>query len=245
MKKTLRLTLIALIWLAIWEWIYLVVGLEVLLPSPTATLSALTQLCVEPMFWQSVFFSMARIIIGFLLGLVGGIVLAVITCRWKFAREFFSPLMSIIKSTPVASFIVLALVWMNKGAVPVFTGFLIVFPLVWANISQGIVDTDKGLLEMAKIYNMGKTAKVKYIYLSSVWPYFTAAATTSLGLAWKAGIAAEVIATPIYSIGKGIYNSKIYLDTTELFAWTVVIVVLSIILEKVMGHLLNKKEAAA
>lgn len=245
MKKTLKVILIALIWLAIWEGIYLVVGLEVLLPSPIATLGALVGLCTEPLFWKSVLFSMARIISGFLLGLAGGIILAVITSRWSLAREFFSPLMSVIKSTPVASFIVLALVWISKGAVPIFTGFLIVFPLVWANISQGIADTDKGLLEMAKIYKMKRFSKIKYIYLSSVWPYFTAAATTSLGLAWKAGIAAEVIATPMYSIGKGIYNSKIYLDTTELFGWTVVIVVLSIILEKAMGHLLNKKEVAA
>ncbi|MDO4542875.1 MAG: ABC transporter permease subunit, partial [Bacillota bacterium] len=241
MAKILRPAIIALIWLGIWEGLYLAVGLDVLLPSPLATFQELIRLCGTGAFWQSVLFSMLRIIAGFILGLATGIVLAAFTSSFGIVRDFISPLMSIIKSTPVASFIVLALVWMNKETVPIFTAFLIVLPLVWTNISQGITNTDKGLLEMADAYNMSFKAKLKHIFIPSVWPYFTAAATTSLGMAWKAGIAAEVIATPLLSIGKGIYNSKIYLNTTELFAWTVAIIILSMAVEKLMSHLLNKK----
>lgn len=245
MKNLLKPVIIAVLWLLIWEILYLIVNLEVLLPSPITTFKELIRLCGEISFWQSVLFSMFRILIGFMLGIITGVLLAILTSSLKAAQDFFAPMISIARSTPVASFIVLALVWIDKGSVPIFTSFLIVFPVAWGNISQGIKETDLQLLEMSSAFKMPFKSKIKYIYIPSVWPYFTAAATTSMGMAWKAGIAAEVIATPLYSIGRGIYNSKIYLNTTELFAWTIVIIILSIILEKIITHFLGKKRAVS
>ena len=148
--------------------------------------------------------------------------------------------MNVVRSTPVASFIILALVWMNKRSVPVFTSFLMVMPIVWSNISTGINSTDKELLEMSKAYKVPKRKIISKVYVPSVMPEVYNSVTTGLGFAWKSGVAAEVLSTPLNSIGTELYNSKVYLETTDLFAWTAVIIIMSAILEKAAVYLLGK-----
>lgn len=243
MKKVLHWFLIALLWIAIWWMVYRLAGHDVLFASPTATCKQLSLLMTQSEFWRSVVYSMGRILLGFGLGVSVGILLATLTSISPWCRDFFKPLLSIIKATPVASFIILALVWLKTGLVPVFATFLVVLPIVWANVFQGIKETDQYLLEMAKAFQIPLWKKIRHIYLPSVRPYGTAAIVTAMGMAWKAGIAAEVIATPMSSLGKGIYNAKIYLETTELFAWTTVVILLSVILERMVIVLLQKKKA--
>ena len=128
---------------------------------------------------------------------------------------------------------------MRTNSVPVFISFLMVFPLIYNNVYQGISSVDKKLLEMSEIYSFTNIKKVKFIYIPAVIPYFITAATTSLGFAWKSGIAAEVICTPKFSIGRQLYNSKIYLEIPELFAWTTAVILLSIVVEKSLMLVLN------
>ncbi|NLA76412.1 MAG: ABC transporter permease subunit [Clostridiales bacterium] len=246
MKKALKYILTAAIWLGIWQALAtLAVREEILLPSIPATTSALYALVGEGGFWKSVLYSLARITAGFALGTAAGTALAVITSLSEALKIFFSPLMSIIKSTPVASFIILALVWLKSGNVPVFTAFLIVLPVIWANTATGIIQTDADLLEMSRAFGMKRSTVVFKIYIPSVLPYFSAAVKTAVGMAWKAGIAAEVICTASSSIGGGIYDSKVYLDTPSLFAWTIVVVILSIVLEKLIVKLIGQREGRA
>ena len=112
-------------------------------------------------------------------------------------------------------------------------------PVVWTNICQGIETADKSLLEAAEIFDMPPLKKVKYIYVPNCIPFFKSCAISGIGLAWKAGIAAEVICSPHFAIGSRLYESKIYLETPELFAWTAAVVILSIIIEKLTVKLLN------
>ncbi len=240
MKKTLKYIFIAAIWLGIWQVLAsAVVKEEILLPDVPRVASALYELAGKSGFWKSVLYSLVRITAGFSAGTLAGIVLAALTSFFPAVRTFFSPVMSIIKATPVASFIILALVWLKSGNVPVFTSFLIVLPVVWANVATGISSTDAALLEMAHAFRMKPGKMLTKIYIPSARPYFSAAVKTGIGMAWKAGIAAEVICTPLNSIGGGIYNSKVYLDTPSLFAWTVAVVVLSIVLEKLLVLLID------
>ena len=241
-KKLLKTIFIALIWLGIWQILSAVAGLSVLLPSPLETLHELRLLAVTASFWQSVLTSIVRIAIGFLFGTVIGVLTAAASAFSKITNDFLEPIVHIIKATPVASFIVLAVVWLKSGNVPSFTSMLMVFPIVWMNVCTGIRETDKNLLEMADAFGVSKGKKFRKIYLPSVRPYFISAATTAMGLAWKSGIAAEVICNPKKSIGSGIYASKVYLETPKLFAWTAVVVLLSIALEKIMLRLLKRRK---
>jgi len=234
MVKMLQKLMVIIFWLGLWALLYLLVGRSILLPSPLQTLSALIQLSGAASFWLAILLSLLRVMAGFVLGIIIGVMLAVISCNWRFAKQLLSPLLSVIKATPIVSFILLALVWLKIGQIPVFTSILVVLPIVAANVSSGIRTTSAQLLEMGQAFNLTKKTMLKEIYLPSIRPYFAAAANISIGLAWKAGIAAEVLCTPLNSIGRGLYNAKIYLQTDQLFAWTVVMITLSMVIEKLL-----------
>ena len=163
-----------------------------------------------------------------------GIVLGALCCRFRFLYQLIYPLLSAVKATPVASFIILALVWLQSVRVPAFIAGLIVLPIVFGNVCQGVAAADRELLEMARVFRLGRWKTLRYIYLPTVAPYLAAAFTTGIGLAWKAGVSAEVLANARNSIGGRIYGAKIYLDTADLFAWTAVVIVLSVVLERLL-----------
>ncbi len=237
--KIVRKLLVAAFWLGIWQLIYLTVQQEILIVSPVCVVQRIFELSRDSSFYLTALYSMLRILTGFALGLFIGTVLALLTSASQMMYDIFHPIISIIKSTPVASFIILALVWIQSAHVPAFTSFLMVTPIVWGNVTNGIQKTDKRLLQMAYSYRFGAVKTLKRVYIPSVMPYFTAACTTGLGLAWKAGIAAEVLANTEFSIGGQIYNSKIYIETADLFAWTAVVIVMSVILEWLMIRLMK------
>jgi NitT/TauT family transport system permease protein len=233
---------VALFWLAVWQVAYRCTGQELVLVSPLASVSRLGELGRTLPFWRAVLASCGRILSGYLLAVVAGVMLAVATAASRLLYHLFSPLLGMIRATPVASFIILALVWLATGDIPIFISFLMVVPLIWANVHTGITNTDIRLLEMARVYRFSPARKIGYIYVPSVMPYFTAACSTGLGFAWKSGIAAEVIALPAFAIGKQIYNAKIYLETVDLFAWTIAVIFLSVLLERTALWGLRKLE---
>lgn len=242
LRKALRTLAIACIWLCLWAVASAYIGQTLLLPSPLETLSALLQLAQSGAFWLAAIRSILRIVAGFALGIVLGALLAVLTSRFDWWRHFFGPFLSIVKATPVASFIVLALVWIKTDGVPIFAAFLIVLPVAHANITEGVTGADKTLLEMARAFGMPKKDMITKIYWPTVRPYLRAAVTSGMGMAWKAGVAAEVICTPREALGTWLYNAKVYLDMPRLFATTAVVILLSILLEKLVVHLAGGHE---
>ncbi len=228
-------------WLLIWQLIYWLVGSDFLLASPVQVAIRLVDLGGQPTFWLSTGLSLLRIMAGFILGVAAGTLLAIVTVRFKWMMALFYPVISAIRATPVASFIILALVWMTSSRVVVFIVFLMVLPIIWANVTEGIRKTDPKLLEMAQVFGLSRGQVFRRIYLPSVKPFFVAAASTAMGLGWKAGIAAEVLSTPKLSLGGELYNAKIYLETADLLAYTLVVIVLSLLLEKVLMLALRRK----
>ena len=239
-KNTLRFAAIAAVWLALWQFAHMLVRKSILLPSPAETLAALVRLSGTGELWSAVGSSLLRIMAGYLSGMVFGCLLAVVTSFSRLLKDFLHPLMVIMKTTPVASFIILAVVWLKSANVPAFTVALIVAPIFWSNIYTGIFATDKKLIEMAKMFRFSRRSMITKLYIPSVMPYFHSAMTVGIGMAWKAGVAAEVICNPGNSIGSGLYDSKIYLETDTMFAWTVMVIILSIILEKAVVSILNR-----
>jgi NitT/TauT family transport system permease protein len=171
-------------------------------------------------------------------------VVAALTAAFRPLEMLLSPLITVIKSTPVASFIILAMLWIEDNTLPVFISFLMVFPVVWANLHTALRAIPQPYHDLARIYRLPLGRRIRRIYAPHSLPYFLSACRSSLGLAWKAGIAAEVLALPALSIGKHLKDSQLYLETTDLFAWTVVVIVLSLALElcaKLLFRRLQKK----
>ena len=240
-KKVLKNILAFAFWIAVWQLAALKAGQELILPAPMTVLSTLLSLGAEPAFWASAGYSLLRVFGGFSAGIVLGTLLAAATSFSTVADALFSPMIRIIRATPVASFIILALLWIGKAWVPCFISMLMVLPVVWGNVCSAISQTDKTLLEMAKLYRFGKGKTLRYIFLPSVYPSWRAGCITALGLAWKAGVAAEVLCLPKLSIGTELYYSKIYLETPSLFAWTVVVILLSFLVEKGFVALMKRR----
>ncbi|MCI8341673.1 MAG: ABC transporter permease subunit [Firmicutes bacterium] len=226
-------------WLAVWETVSVLIGNELIFPSPMSVLSVLGKKVFDSVFWLSIFCSLGRMAAGFTLAVAAGVVLAVAESVFKPLEYLLHPLMTVIKSVPVASFIILVLLWVKSSYVPVLISFLMVLPIVTSNISQAIKETDQKLLELAKVYKFGCLKTAKFIYVPQCLPAFNTSCVLGIGFGWKAAVAAEVIANPKLSIGRGLYNGRLYLETAELFAWTVVLVELSLILEKLFKKLIH------
>jgi NitT/TauT family transport system permease protein len=231
--------LISLVWLGLWQLIASVVGQELLFPAPLSVARRLGELISTASFYKTVGYSLLRILFGMIAGTIIGALGGLLTAFSRLAREFFAPLLAVIKSTPVASFIILMVLWVSRDLTPLIIALMMVTPVVWTNVETGILNTDKALLEMANVYKMSHAAKIAHIYLPSIAPYFFASLRSSLGMAWKAGIAAEVLLQPMISVGKMIADSKSLLETVDLFAWTVVVIILSVVIEKLMVLLLK------
>lgn len=232
MKKTLVTAAGVLFWLIVWQIISVCVNSKILLVSPIDTVCRLWELLPSLDFWSSVFFSMTRILLGFLLGLVLGTALAVFSGKFPIIRTLFSPLISVMKSIPVASFTILALFWVGSENLSVLVSVLICVPIVCSNMLEGIDSLDKKLDEMARVFKIPAGRRFAGVYLSQLLPYFRSASRLAIGLSWKSGVAAEVIGIPDGSIGERLFMSKIYLETADLFAWTLVVVLLSFLCEK-------------
>lgn len=237
-RKALSRLGAAAFWLLLWALLAARVGQELLLPSPPQVLQTLLRLAGGADFWLTVSASILRVLGGLLAGCVLGLLLAFLTAASPIAHALISPLMTLVKSTPVASFIILALVWLGRGTVPLLITGLIVLPVVWANVSAGIAAQDIKLRELAQVYRLSRARVFRCLTVPTVLPHFRAALRSALGLGWKAGIAAEVLTVPPYSIGRRIYESKLYLETTELFAWTLTVILLSLLIERLLLRLL-------
>lgn len=226
--------------LIVWHLAAIALGQEILLVSPIRVIQQLSVLCREMSFWQSILFTLSRIVTGFLSAVIMGTILGVIAARVHILEVLLWPYMAVIKASPVASFIILCLIWTSSDNLSVIISFLIVLPVVYTNILQGMKATDKKMLEMAAVYKLSTWKTIKYIYIPALKPYFTAACSIAVGMSWKSGTAAEVIGIPGGSIGEKLYKAKVYLSSADLLAWTLVIIVISVICEKLVILLVRK-----
>ena len=228
----------AVFWLLLWLAASLAVGNPLILPSPIETLARLAELSLEADFWRTIGSSLLRVVIGIAVAIPFSSLFAWICSSSKIADALFSPAVTLMKSVPVVSFILIAIFLFDRSIIPSAIAFMMVFPVLYSNIREGISSVPRELLEMAKVFRLSVFLKLKRIYAPAIAPYFFAAATASVGLALKAGIAAEVIAYIPVSIGKKLSDAKSYMEPAELLAWTAVIIISSLLAEKALRYVI-------
>ncbi|BAH07160.1 hypothetical protein CKR_2109 [Clostridium kluyveri NBRC 12016] len=231
---------ILIFWILIWHVCSVFINEELLLPSPFQVLKSLVLLMGKFYFWKSVLSSVIRVIIGILLSVIIGIVFGLTAGLNKFVEELLEPVVITVKATPVISIIIIALVWFNSSNVVIFTAILICFPIVYTNVLQGIKSIDKSLIQMANVFKVKRKYVLKDIYLPSIKNYIVSGILMCMGIGWKVSVASEVLSIPRYSIGLNLLSAKTTLETAELFAWTIVVVILSFMFEKVFKYYLQR-----
>ncbi len=243
--KFLKKAAILLFWIAVWQLAAYLVNIELILPTPLSTLKALKVLVFVPDFYNAVLYSLYRILLGFIFGVIFGFLGALISSRVKLVSDIFSPILKLFKAVPVASFIIVAFYWFRSDRVPTLICFLMVMPMIWSSVETSLNNIDKKYLEVARVYKLSKIKTLFGIKIPFIMPNFMTTTLTALSFAWKSGIAAEIICTPPNSLGFMIQSSKNGLLTDEVFALTVVVVLLSILLEAIVrfcvGRILNDK----
>jgi NitT/TauT family transport system permease protein len=230
-------------WLILWQVLSVIISEEILLVSPLSAFKKLLELMGKKSYWMAIFSSLSKILLGLFLSIFFGIAMAIISFLSPIFKELTHPMISFFRSIPVASFVIFLLVWINSAYLSIYISFFMGMPIIFENVYQGIVSVDEKLIEMLDSFNVGSMKRFKYIYKVKVLPYLQAGIMTASGLIFKSAVAAEIIGLQINSIGENLYNSKIYLNMPELFAWTITILILSMIFEKAIEILLGDKNA--
>ena len=233
----LRRAGVLLFYLLLWSAAARMVDQPLLLPSPESVLARLIELLPQGVFLKTLMGTLMRTLEAYALGIFAAVILGALCCRFTLADALISPALSAVRATPVTSFIVLALVWLSASRVPVLTGFLMTLPVVFSALTQAVRAIDPKLMEMAKLYRFGRMGTLRHVIVPSVLPAFAQSCLASIGLCWNAVVAAEVIGVPKMAVGSRLYEAKIYLETDSLLAWTLMIVLLSVLLENLLRRL--------
>lgn len=226
-------------WLILWQAASILTGLDFLLASPVAVFMRLISLMQTKQFYLVLGYSFAKITIGFLAAFTAGCILGAVSGRYPAVDIFLKPPIQMMKALPIASFIILLLIWFGSKNVAGFISFIVVYPIVYTAVLEGVRQTDQKLLEMAKVFRVSCLRRLRCIYMPAVVPFVSAGLKTALGMCWKAGVSAEVIGLVQYSIGEQLYFSKLYLMTADLFAWSITVVAASFLFEWLFLRLID------
>ena len=238
-KNSIRKLASVALALLLWQAGAVLLDLPLLLVPPLEVLKRLLTLVQEADFWRTLLFSFSRIVLGFAIAFALGCLLGVLSGKWPLLETLLWPYVITIKTVPVASFIILSLFFLSARRLSTFISFLMVFPVIYSNVLEGIRSTDRELLEMGQVFRIPWGRRLGYIYLPHLKPFLSSACSVALGMSWKSGVAAEVIGVASGSIGEKLYESKIYFMTEDLLAWTVVIVLISVLFEKLFLRLMK------
>lgn len=232
-------TPILLFWILVWQLAAGFIQNDIVFAGPADVVRSFSMLLPTAAFWKSILCSFGKISLGFFAAFIYGILVGSLAFRFRLLADLLDPVVQLIKSIPVASFIILALIWIGSENLSIFISFLVVFPILYVNTIAGLQSTDKQLLEMADVFSVRLPGRIRFIYLPALIPYLTSSCKIALGMSWKSGIAAEVIGVPAHTIGENLYMAKIYLATADLFAWTIAIILVSTLFEKLFLKLMQ------
>lgn len=242
LKKIIKSILVLLFWLAVWETASLLVRneLKLFLPDPITVFRKWLEVGFTKEYLYDAGATLLRIFAGFAMGAAGGFVLGILTSSFKAVNAVISPALRLIRAVPVVSFIILAFLFINVNSLPIFISFLMVVPLMWQTVHDGITGSDRELDEMCRVYGIGKTKALFRVKLPQCIPEIITAGVNALGFAWKSGVAAEVLCTPNISLGHRIYSAKAALSFDEVYAVTLTVVLLSVVIEMLLKSLCKK-----
>lgn len=232
-------SLILLFWILIW-WFISFRGNDLIIPSPKQTMSVLIGLSIKLETYTIIGMSLFRVFISLIIGIGLGILFGMLAGLSDWVRKLIQPVVLVIKSTPVVSFIIILLVYVDRAWVPSICGMLLCFPIIYSNMLEGYKMVDDQLISMSNVYKVPFKRKLQKLYLPSTLPYLYAGILTSIGICWKATIAAEVISFLDNSIGYQILNGKVTIEYDHIFAWTIIIILCSLLIEVVAKYLIKK-----
>ena len=241
MKFRLPFFLSVLAILILWQAFSSLAANPIIFPSPAATFKRLAELCAELFFWRGVLFSVLRVFSAFFLVLLFGGAAGIFCGIFPFFRAFMAFPLAAIRSVPVVSFILLAIFAFKSDFVPVFSAFLMGFPMMTSAVSSGFAfgEDDKKLFFMADVFGLKNSQKIRFILLPKLKPFLESGIFSVFGMCWKVVAAAEVLSVPKNAAGAILQNAQVHLESAEVLAATIVLVALSFFFERILRLIFN------
>ena len=233
-KKNILTAASVLLMLALWKVLAVVFNSPFIMPHPETTFLAVIRILTEPGFLAAAGNTILRGVAGFLLSGILGVIIGMVAGISPGFNTFITPMLVTVRSVPVISLILLALIWFNPGTVPVFIAFLTMFPFICTNVSDGIRNVDQGLVEMARFYRVDNRRILTGVYIPAVMPFIISGASSAMGIGWRAIIIGEVLSQPVYGIGTRMQTAQTFLNVEAVIAWTLIAVLISFAFEKLI-----------
>ncbi len=230
-KNKLEIILGAVILLVIWQVIATKINNDIYIPKLQEVYTSFLEIIREKDFLLTVFWSFYRTIISFGVALILAIIIGVLSSMYPFLNNLLKPLNSIGKTIPTLVLVVLALIWFDKNSAPFVVGIAIVFPILYDGIVNTLTKKDKNLEEMMLIYEVPIGEKIKRVYIPNIIFYILRIFVPTISLAFKVVIAGEVHGQPKYGIGAAVQLEKMNFNTPGIFAWIIIIAIISLLFE--------------
>lgn len=245
LNKIIKFVLVTAFWLLVWEAASRLLSRDnelmlLILPSPVTVFKTWLKMGFTAEYLTASLYTLLRVFIGFFIGSAAGILIGIITNISKLADALISPVLKLIRAVPVVAIVILLYLFFQSDILPIIIVILMVLPIVWQTVYDGLSNTDKGLLEMARVYKIPPIKTFTHIRLPLIVPSLISSLINSLGLAWKSGVAAEVICLPDVSLGTILWGAKGGVDFDKVYAVTLTVVILSIIIEILLKQLTKR-----
>ena len=213
--------------IVLWKFLSVWVDNPIMIPSPKITFFEFIKIIRSQNFIIIVTATLTRVIIGFLISFISALILGILSGFFKPIYYLLRPVIVIQKATPTMAIILIAIIWLKAELAPILVGFLIIFPIIYSTVIQGIESVDVKLIEMSKVYKLSRLTVMKDIYIPSIKSSLMSIASSTIGLNLKVIIAAEVLSQPSVSIGTSFQIEKANLNTAGVFAWALISIIIA------------------
>lgn len=214
-----------------------------ILPSPWETLRALARLAAGGELWKMTAFTVGRGLAGFVLAVAAGVPVGLALGFNSKLERAFRPALVAVQTTPLVSWLLLAMIWFGlTGSVPVFIVSITAFPLIVINTYHGVKGIDPALVEMAMVFGIKRRRIITEVYLPQLVPFLLAGFSAALGTTWKAVAMAELFSAR-NGVGAGMAVARMNLETSGILAWTLVLVGLGLVSDRLLMHLARSRFA--
>ncbi|MDY4801722.1 MAG: ABC transporter permease subunit [Fusobacterium mortiferum] len=226
--------------LIIWEGVALYIDNSLLFPRVSEIFLSLKNLVASRDFILILWNTLSRFFISIVFSLILAIIFSVASYRYEVISFLLFPFIIFLRAVPTIAIIIVVLIWSSVEKVPIVVGVLILFPILYESILGGIKNVDKNLLKMSKVFKVPTKRVVRDIYIPSIYYSISSNIPSYIGLTFKVIIAGEVLSQESLSIGGEIFINKIYLESSNIFAWIIVVIVLNYFLEKGLKTINNR-----
>ena len=221
--------------LLLWWLAAATVNNSVTIPSPIETIKALMEIITSKYFLLQVLGTLKRALSGFAIAFISGVVFGVLSGVFSPIYYLLRPLVIAQRSVPTMAVILLALIWLDNAIAPILVGVIVIFPIIYGAVVNGVREMDVQLLEMAQIYHLSRKKKLRHLYLPSISSSLRAVAAAAISLNLKITIAAEVLGQANNAIGTGFQLEKVSLNTAGVLAWAMIAILIGWLLETIVG----------